>query len=91
MRLINADSIKFRPYYDEYVDYDGYINDLKTWQLDDILSDRVDNTPTVNAIPVDWLRMWFTKEASLIGLVLMGEIESAWEKENGIEESTRNI
>lgn len=56
MRLINADSIKFRPYYDEYVDYDGYINDLKTWQLDDILSDRVDNTPTVNAIPVEWFK-----------------------------------
>lgn len=53
MRLIDADSIKFKPYYDEYVDYDGYINDLKTWQLDDVLSDRVDNTPTVNAIPIE--------------------------------------
>ena len=56
MRLINADSIKFRPYYDDYVDYDGYINDLKTWQLDDILSDRVDNAPTVKAIPIEWIR-----------------------------------
>ena len=55
MRLIDANSIKFRPYYDDYVDYDGYINDLKTWQLDDILSDRVDNAPTVDAIPVEWI------------------------------------
>ena len=55
MRLIDADSIRFKPYYDEYVDYDGYINDLKTWQLDDILSDRVDNTPTVKAIPIEWI------------------------------------
>lgn len=55
IRLINANSIKFEPYYDEYVDYDGYINDLKTWQLDDILSDRVDNAPTVEAIPVKWI------------------------------------
>ena len=58
MRLIDADSIRFKPYYDEYVDYDGYINDLKTWQLDDVLSDRVDNTPTVEAIPVEWVEKW---------------------------------
>jgi len=39
--------------------------------------------PTVEAIPIDWLRMWFTKKASLIGITLMSEIESDWEKENG--------
>lgn len=61
------------------------------WVFKCNFKDVLDTLPTVNAIPVDWLRMWFTKEASLIGLVLMGEIESAWEKENGIEESTRNI
>ena len=38
--------------------------------------------PTVEAIPVEWLRMWFTKKASLIGIVLISEIESDWEKEN---------
>lgn len=38
--------------------------------------------PYRKAIPIEWLRMWFTKEASFIGIVLMGEIESAWEKEN---------
>ena len=43
----------------------------------------IDTQKTVEAIPVDWLRMWFTKEASLIGITLMGEIESDWEKENG--------
>ena len=31
--------------------------------------------------------MWFTKKASLIGIVLMGEIESDWEKENEHKES----
>ena len=35
-----------------------------------------------DAIPIEWLRMWFTKKASLIGITLMGEIESDWEKEN---------
>ena len=42
----------------------------------------VDGEPTVEAIPIDWLRMWFTKKASLIGIVLISEIESDWEKEN---------
>ena len=40
-----------------------------------------------NVIPIEWLRMWFTKKASLIGIVLMGEIESDWEKENEHKES----
>ncbi len=38
--------------------------------------------PYQETIPIEWLRMWFTKKASLIGLTLMGEIESDWEKEN---------
>ena len=36
----------------------------------------------VKAIPIEWLRMWFIKKASLIGVVLISEIESDWEKEN---------
>lgn len=37
---------------------------------------------TDRMISIEWLRMWFTKKASLIGMTLMGEIESDWEKEN---------
>ena len=37
---------------------------------------------TDRMIPIEWLRMWFTKKGSLIGIILMGEIESDWEKEN---------
>ena len=48
---------------------------------------HIDNAPEVEAIPIEWLRMWFTKKASLIGIVLMGEIESDWEKENEHKES----
>lgn len=44
---------------------------------------RIDEAPAVEAIPIEWLRMWFTKKASLIGITLMSEIESDWEKENG--------
>ena len=48
----------------------------------DELAELMDKTPTVEAIPIDWLRMWFTKKASLIGITLMSEIETEWEKEN---------
>ena len=47
-----------------------------------IAAERITEAPTVEAIPIEWLRMWFTKKASLIGITLMGEIESDWEKEN---------
>ena len=40
------------------------------------------NQPAIEAIPIEWLRMWFTKKASLIGITLISEIESDWEKEN---------
>ena len=41
-----------------------------------------------DCIPIDWLRMWFTKKASLIGITLMSEIESDWYKEN--EQNKKN-
>lgn len=46
--------------------------------------ERITEAPTVEAIPIKWLRTWFTKKASLIGITLMGEIESDWEEENGL-------
>lgn len=44
--------------------------------------EEIDKRPTVEAIPIEWLRTWFTKKGSLIGITLVGEIESDWEKEN---------
>ena len=40
------------------------------------------NTPTVDAIPIEWLRTWFTKNGYLSGIALVDKIESDWEKEN---------
>ena len=63
----------------------------KGWKLfgreDEKLKHWVDeydirNQSTVEAIPIEWLRMWFAKKASLIGITLMSEIESDWEREN---------
>ena len=87
MRLINADSIMFRPYYDDYVDYDGYINDLKTWQLDDILSNRVDNAQTVKAIPIEWIKDYVGSGVSddifQRNRKFVLNMIKDWEKENG--------
>jgi len=37
---------------------------------------------STEAIPIDWLRMWFTKNGYLSGMALVDKIESDWEKEN---------
>ena len=70
MRLVDWDKVK--------ISYDK--------QVSGTIAEPVYNinveAPTVEAIPIEWLRMWFTKKASLIGITLMGEIESDWEKEN---------
>ena len=72
MRLIDADK----------ADMPVMQREDNGWVFRFTLKEMLDVLPTVDAIPIDWLRMWFTKKASLIGIVLMGEIETDWEKEN---------
>jgi len=72
MRLVDADK----------VDIPVMQREDNKWVLRYNFKEVFDTIPTVEAIPIDWLRMWFTKKASLIGIVLMSEIESDWEKEN---------
>lgn len=76
MRLIDANELKINLNTDEssfcYIKAGNIYKTLVTW---------IKNAPTIDAIPVEWLRMWFSKKASLIGMTLMGEIESDWEKE----------
>lgn len=74
MRLIDVDKL---PATCNVAIVNGKI-ELDGW----IAVERITEAPTVEAIPIKWLRMWFTKKASLIGMTLMGEIESDWEKEN---------
>lgn len=70
MRLIDADKTNV------------YTYELNKQVFVDAITRFISLQPTVNAIPIDWLRMWFTKKGALIGIVLMGEIESDWENEN---------
>ena len=38
--------------------------------------------PEVDAIPIEWLRMWFSKNGYLSGMALVDKIESDWKEEN---------
>jgi len=81
MRLIDADMLK-----DDganYVYERSLTHDIVETEYRFVDRLQIDAAPTIEAIPIDWLRMWFTKKASLIGITLMSEIESDWEKENG--------
>lgn len=80
MRLIDADKL---PYVNKVILVDDLDGDIIITVAKEYTSYVNDETPTVEAIPIEWLRMWFTKKASLIGITLMSEIESDWEKENG--------
>ena len=40
------------------------------------------DAPTVKAIPIEWLRMWFSKNGYLSGMALVDKIESDWKEEN---------
>ena len=37
---------------------------------------------TVEAIPIEWLRMWFSKNGYLSGIALVDKIETDWKEEN---------
>lgn len=83
MRLIDADKLKTTKGMFIYQTEDADVIAMEAYRWE--LIER--EAPTVEAIPIKWLRTWFTKKASLIGMTLMGEIESDWEKENEHKES----
>lgn len=79
---------------------------LKTYEVIDriekIVNECVDKEPTVKAIPIEWLNLYTTSlifsddyvdNADSIDdyIYCIKEMMRDWEKENGTEESTRNI
>ena len=61
------------------------------------LVELIESTPTVKAIPIEWIRKWHgiddIRECDLREYVkcTMLYMIKDWEKENGTEESNRNI
>lgn len=81
MRLIDVDRL-LKEFPIRINHYDKENGNFKYVLGIEAVMDYVKEMPTVEAIPVEWLRMWFSKKASLIGVTLIGEIESDWELEN---------
>ena len=53
MRLINADELEPNTEWNDY--YDGYVSYSQT---------QIDNAPTVDAIPVEWIKKWLNNIAN---------------------------
>ena len=56
----------------------------------------IESQPTVEAIPIEWIKEWYKKALSKSGfmgdeMVSVEDLLEDWEKENGTEESVRNI
>jgi len=81
MRLIDADKL---PYVNKAILVDDVDGDIIITIAKEYTSYVNDETPTVEAIPIEWLRMWFTKNGYLSGIALVDKIETDWRKENEI-------
>ena len=57
MRLIDADKLKFVPALIEPV----LVGDEPHWETI-ILKDRIDNAPTIDAIPIEYIQQWLDKQ-----------------------------
>lgn len=87
MRLIDADKLLKQL---EWLDIDDFI-------LYEEVKEDIDESPTVEAIPIDWIERWLdrvtgTKDGDDIskyhdivkgGILFINMLERDWEKENG--------
>ena len=51
----------------------------------------VEEQPTVKAIPIEWINNWLNTGRNAKYFIPMMKMVEEWEKENGTEESVRNI
>ena len=71
MRLIDADALKIRDISPSY------------WQVvDGVTEYDIEDAPTVEAIPIEWLKNWNPKELNDTGYQVMRRIIDDWEKRN---------
>ena len=87
MRLIDADRL-LKPSFTDMFD--------KPVKMDMFSRYAIESQPTVKAIPIEWIKEWYKKALSKSGfmgdeMVSVEDLLEDWEKENGTEESNRNI
>lgn len=96
MRLIDADKVYEERFTRSKIE-EGVIVHVNI-----IEANKVKNAPTVNAIPIDWIIKWANKNCMYCcdydyptertdGWFDINDMVKDWKKENGTEESTRNI
>jgi len=83
MRLIDADKLKFVPALIEPV----LVGDEPHWETI-ILKDRIDNAPTVEAIPIEYIQHWIDKQnygrrnGKMMLAKALNELIAEWRKEH---------
>ena len=88
-RLIDADEVKNSLLTELLMGVDGGTDAsyLKTYEvigrIEKIINEWVDNQPTVNAIPIEWIKKWNQKnENFFLYMGLARKLIEDWEKEN---------
>ena len=73
MRLIDADKL----IYSEYTDmFDEQI------VFDTVTKKRVDSMPTIEAIPIEWIKQWCNRSENTYSKADVVDMLTDWEKEN---------
>ena len=89
MRLINSDVFKRKLDYLNYELYNSHpVGELSKEEKDTVswyihhISQMVDNMPTVESIPIEWIKNWFNpKYANTVYYSLLRDMIKDWEKE----------
>ena len=81
MRLIDADKLKIKHFVQRGDQPIGYEGTQPVYEYTDLIAYDVDNAPTVQAIPIEWIEEWGWKNGMSESMSLRVMIED-WEKEN---------
>lgn len=85
MRLIDADKLELKHYVQGGDVLLGYAGTIPLYRYVDVIKEDINNAPTVEAIPIEWLRKYVDEHDEIVeeGLYWIVEgIIDDWEKEN---------
>jgi hypothetical protein len=91
MRLIDKDNLR-KPSKGMFIYQDEFEDDVQHVVFEAYTKDDIEREPTVKAIPIEYIEA-FKKEFRAVASVkaVIEWLLEKWEKENGTEESNRNI
>lgn len=77
-RLINADKLR-----KDVLDLPNCYNGFSDTYDKAMIIDLVDEQPTVEAIPIEWINQWCNRSENTYSKADVAEMLNDWEKENG--------